>query len=142
MISQERVWFTLKQAFPELQSGKDFHICARTDDNGNQVGDPEIQGWKSKKHFEPTMAQIKRLAEVYDSEWKLACANNSAGIRIKEELQFAGPQIEYATDVQNKVAESEWRGYRVLIREVRNQIGFPMEIDWPVRPKVIYEHSD
>lgn len=125
----------LMQLYPGLLHGRDFMTAHRLDEEtGEQVGDPFIVKWTPTAYIkQPTDADIKAEFESNEANYRAIFA------RLYRDAWLAATDGRAnVTDApaNSKAARSvdAWRTFRQALRDVPQQAGFPLAIDWPVAP--------
>lgn len=133
-FSHDLMVVVLEDLYPDLKHGPDYLVAHPVDyrDHTNH-GDPFFMRWNVQGQAMPDAAGIKAafLADeakyrgIFARKFRNACLDGTDG---KGNIGDAPPGSKAAT------LANEWRVYRQALRDVPQQVGFPMVIDWPVAP--------
>ena len=132
-FSHDLMMTVLKELYPELAPGADYMAGHMIDpDSGEQDGAPFFLHWKAKGIEQPDAADIKaaflaneaRYRSIFARRYRDACLEwSDAKAVIPDDAPAA---IRAKADI--------WRAYRQALRDVPQQPGFPIDIDWPEYP--------
>jgi hypothetical protein len=119
---------------PDLVSNVDY-VCAHdfNEDDPSQHGDPYFLVWRRADIKAPDPADLKATFEADEDKYRSAFARRYrdaclAGTDGRANVTDAPPSSRLAAQVD------AWRTFRQALRDVPQQAGFPMTIDWPKYP--------
>lgn len=133
-FSHDLMITVLEDLYPGLKHGKDYvvaHTCDPRDHTKHS--DPYFMHWTAEGKAMPDAAAIKAHFEANEAKYRAtfarkfrnACLDGTDG---KGNVSDA-PQASKAASLAD-----QWRTYRQALRDVPQQAGFPLTIDWPVAP--------
>ena len=133
-FSHDLMVTVLTDQYPDLAHGRDYGVAHMIDhDTGDQQGEPFFTFWKPKDVIQPDAADIKaaflaneaRYRTIFARRYRDACLEwSDAKAAIPDD---APPAIQARASI--------WRAYRQALRDVPQQPGFPLDIDWPELPE-------
>ncbi|MEK6315190.1 MAG: phage tail assembly chaperone [Burkholderia gladioli] len=117
--------------YPKLQPGRDFLVSHPITPEGDQAGAPTISVW-SNANLKPTDDEVHAHFEANEE------ALRAKYLRFYRDLFLSG--TDGNADLPSDSPEcikgqcNAWRTYRQQLRDLPNQPGFPMSINWPEFP--------
>lgn len=138
-MKHDNLIYIINKKYPDAVHGRDFWTAHRIDKaTGEQKGEAFILEWNINSP-EPSQEEISQLWEKYGEEAVVFEKENSVRVerdRLLLELDgvISNP-IRYSSlskPQKDKVSE-----YRQLLLDVPQQEGFPLIIEWPVKPEFI-----
>lgn len=125
----------LLEQYPALSSGIDY-VCAHdfNEDDPSQHGDPYILIWKPADIEQPEAADIKALFEADEEKYRAAYARRYRDACLTGTDGRANVSDAPPNDARLSAQLDAWRTYRQALRDLPQQAGFPMTIDWPKYP--------
>jgi hypothetical protein len=134
-FSHDLMELVMRDLHPEWQGGRDYTIGHPIDPaTGEQIGEPDFMSWLFDPALKPSAADLKAHFEaneakyraIYARKYRDACLDASDG---RANVTDAPPESKAARMAQ------VWRDYRQALRDVPQQPGFPLDIDWPDLPQ-------
>lgn len=134
-FSHDLMITVLEDLYPQLKHGTHYVVAHTILDpyDHTKHSDPYVMHWRTSDVPKPADADIKatfladeaKYRAIFARRFRDACLDGTDG---KANVADAPPGSKAAT-----MAE-QWRVYRQALRDVPQQPGFPMAIDWPVYP--------
>ncbi|KWC67191.1 phage tail assembly chaperone [Burkholderia ubonensis] len=131
-FTHDHMHLTLRAMYPALLMGKDYCCYHEIGEDGEQCSLPKIGVWKSKTVEQPSDEDV----HAYFHE-------NEAEIRAQH-IRFFRNLALVATDGKANAPEDApksvsvnagaWQEFRQQLRDVTEQPGFPLAIEWPESP--------
>jgi CTP:molybdopterin cytidylyltransferase MocA len=135
MLEVEQLAYALAQEYPQLVRCRDYWVAHPVDLRTlEQTGPAWIVEWNPVDIPKPTPDDIDALWAKYGAECLTTQAAAAARAQRDALLINADRLVETAIDREDKAAESTARKYRQALRDVPQQAGFPLDIDWPPPP--------
>lgn len=96
-----------------------------------------IKGWITQDEYDGIVGVTSAPAEADGSgEAAPDYEQMAAAVRAKRDALLAASDYTQATDYPSTYAvRTAWAEYRQLLRDVTKQAGFPVEVEWPTKPK-------
>ncbi|AJT60792.1 hypothetical protein [Ralstonia phage phiITL-1] len=132
----EELLYVIMTMYPELVPGKDYVLSRMIDPNeAKQITDAKIAEWNSTSVAQPSIDFLRGVwfAGVKDSYVAWHKATEVRQWRDRE-LQRADAQVFILEDRGETLKATEWRAYRQALRDLPDQIGFPLKVTLPVAP--------
>jgi hypothetical protein len=127
MITHELLILAIQENYPQLEHGRDFLVAHPVDPKtGEQCADAYIFRWTTADIAEPELAPLLEAAE----QQRTILAERQARA-ARNTLLSASDWTQLADARTNSDA---WKVYRQALRDVPQQAGFPLDIDWPELP--------
>jgi len=98
--------------------------AAADDEAVEEVAPAQIDGEWRRQYLKRTLT-----AEEFDAKRK----ERAQKMRDKRDKLLADSDWTQLLDTPTAV-QTAWAAYRVLVRDVTKQAGFPWTVDWPVKP--------
>lgn len=121
--------------YPDLVSNVDY-VCAHDflPEDPSQHGDPYFMVWKREDIPQPDPAELKATFEANEETYRAAFGRRYrdaclAGTDGRASVTDAPQSSRLAAQID------AWKVFRQALRDVPQQPGFPMVIDWPVMPQ-------
>ncbi|MEX3690595.1 phage tail assembly chaperone [Paraburkholderia sp. BR14263] len=145
MLTCDLLGFLIMQAYPDLKRGIDFWVCHPVDSKTlEQTGPAIIAGWQND-HPQPILDDIEKWWAQYGPKCIELDAERVAKNRLPYLIDEADDLVEHCLDLEaiapdratrDSAAQTEHaaRAYRQALRDVPKQPGYPLNIDWPVKP--------
>jgi hypothetical protein len=127
MITCDQLIYIVRCEMPGLQHGRDFVAGHPLDAAGKQRSEPFFLEWRTKAIAQPEAAAMIALWPKHEA----AFAADEA--RTRRDFLIARCDWTQAGDVPEATRE-KYRAYRQTLRDVPQQPGFPLDIDWPELP--------
>jgi len=132
-FSHDLMVTVLRELYPALQCGPDYMVAHPiSGETDQQDGDPFFTRWTPTDPPQPDAAAIKAEFEANESNYRAIFAR-----RYRDAcLQWSDAKVVVPDDMPATVrtdAEA-WKVYRQALRDVPQQAGFPLDIDWPEMP--------
>lgn len=127
MVEHELLMLAIEERFPDLVHGRDYWVGHPLDPKtGLHAGDAFIAEWKCATK-QPNIAGLLARAE------ELRPVLTAEKTRARRDSLLAASDWTQAPDVPPGVRE-KWTAYRSALRDLPNQPGFPMDVEWPASP--------
>lgn len=127
MITHDQLIFVITKQYPDMMHGRDFLVAHPLGDDGNQCGDPYLIRWPDDMAPLDVPATIARYPE-FENEYEAKEA------RIQRDYLLRKSDWTQGADAPATLSDT-WKGYRQALRDVPQQAGFPLDIDWPEPPQ-------
>jgi Phage tail assembly chaperone protein len=134
LFTHNLMTIVLMQLYPDLRPGRDFmtaHLLSQV--TGEQDGDPFIVKWAATGIAQPDDADIKAEFEKNEAIYRAIFAR-----LYRDSWLAATDGLANATDAppDSKAGRNAtlFRTYRQALRDIPQQSGFPLDIDWPDYP--------
>jgi hypothetical protein len=131
MITHELLMMAIEDKWPQLLHGRDYLAGHPIDPaTGEQCGDAFIFRWACADIAEPELAPLLDAAELH----RPVLAARQA--RATRNTLLSGSDWTQLGDARAaiKTSADAWAKYRQALRDVPQQPGFPLDIEWPVVP--------
>lgn len=126
MLTADQLIFIITHEVPGVQHGRDFLVGHPLDENDMQKGEAIIMKWQSYIP-KPVPQAMLALWPKYES------AYNAREARTRRNYLLSQCDWSQLIDVPEATRE-RFSSYRQALRDVPQQAGFPMDIDWPEFP--------
>lgn len=133
-FSHDLMVCVMEDQYPDLKHGPDYRVAHPIDpDRPGEHGDPFFIQWTNKDVEQPDPADIKALFEANEEKYRATFARKFrnaclVGTDGRANVADAPPSTRLSAQVD------AWRTYRQALRDVPQQPGFPLVIDWPEYP--------
>lgn len=97
-----------------------------------------IKGWITQDEYDEIVGVTGASAESDGNGGEAApdYEQMAADVRAKRDALLAASDYTQATDYPSTyAARTAWAEYRQQLRDVTKQAGFPVEVEWPTKPK-------
>jgi hypothetical protein len=118
--------------WPHLVHGRDYLVMQAVEDNGDQKGPPWFMFWRAVDVEQPTMEEL----EAEFNADQLKCRATLARDLRNAMLELSDTRVYLPDDAPEakRASVNTWKAYRDALRNIPNQAGFPMDIEWPDPP--------
>ncbi|MGF6877356.1 tail fiber assembly protein [Paraburkholderia sp. MM5477-R1] len=135
LYSHDLMYMVMQDLYPELKTGRDYTIGHPIDPaTGEQIGDPDFMSWALDEKLKPDIADLKAHFQANEASYRATFAR-----KYRDACLDASDGRATVTDAPagSKAANmaQAWHDYRQALRDVPQQPGFPLDIDWPERPE-------
>jgi len=123
----------LRELYPELHAGRDYMVAHMVDVQTDlPISDPFFTYWRAKGIRPPNAAAIKREFIAHETTYRAIFARRYRDACLEwSDAKVLTPDDLPATAQRQS---SAWAIYRQALRDVPQQAGFPLDIDWPDIP--------
>jgi hypothetical protein len=133
-FSHDLMMEVLGEMYPQLTPGRDYlagHMIDLTDESGQ--GAPFLMYWRSTDVQKPDEDAVAAEFHANEAHYRAIFARRyrDACLGWSDE-KMIGP-VDAPQAFSAKV--NAWKAYRQALRDVPQQAGFPMVIDWPALPE-------
>jgi hypothetical protein len=118
--------------WPALVHGTDYFVLHPVAEDGTQSGPPWIMFWHAEGIEQPTIEDLEAVFKADENRYRSALARHYRDTW----LQFTDAKVTDPPDAPKSVNADvdAWKVFRQALREVPQQAGFPLSIDWPALP--------
>jgi Phage tail assembly chaperone protein len=133
-FSHDLMMEVLADMYPQLKPGKDYlagHMIDPTDESGH--GAPFLMYWRSTDVEKPDEDAVAAEFRANEATYRARFAR-----RLRDaSLLWSDAKVAAPVDAPATFSRSAdvWKAYRQALRDVPQQAGFPMDIDWPALPQ-------
>lgn len=138
-MKHDNLIYIINKKYPNAVHGRDFWTAHRIDKiTGEQKGGAFILEWNIDSP-EPSQEEISQLWDMYGEE-AIIFEKTSLGRAERDNLlteldKFISNPLRYSS--LTKTQKDKVSEYRQLLLDVPQQEGFPLVIEWPVKPEFI-----
>ncbi|MFM0224178.1 XkdW family protein [Paraburkholderia dipogonis] len=129
-MTNEELFYLLQKFYPGTINGTHYLTGHRLDTEGAQFGEAFITNWKLP-NAEPTAEQLWAWWRQHGPEIKNTVAAVHVRIERNERLLIADAMVYKAEDSGDPQVIARARTYRQALRDVPQQAGFPVSVEWP-----------
>ncbi|RQU10166.1 hypothetical protein DF152_26225 [Burkholderia cenocepacia] len=122
----DQLLFILEREYPDMIAGRDYLLARRADGEGSAVEHARISVWPSGLE-KPNQSWILERAAFYRE------AMNEAPVKAYRDQLLTATDWTQAQDVPPALAE-QYAAFRQALRDVPQQPGWPLDVQWPVAP--------
>lgn len=131
-LCHDLVVLIVRERWPQLVHGLDYLVLQPVDGHGNQSGDPYFAFWKVADIAQPDIAQLDTSFRADESKYRSGLARHYRDSL----LEWSDSKVIPLPDAPAVLRDGDdrWKKYRQALRDVPQQGGFPLDIDWPQQP--------
>jgi hypothetical protein len=131
-LCHDLVVLMILEKWPQLVHGTDYLVLHAIDADGNQAGPPYFATWKPKDIPLPDISELDAQFTAHDGKYRSALARHYRDSL----LEWSDPKVSTPDDAPatTRTDIDAWKTYRQALRDVPQQAGFPMGIEWPELP--------
>jgi hypothetical protein len=132
----DELFLCLQHMFPGSMQAREWLVgqpCEFV--GGPHSGAAVIYEWRLKDKPQPTDAEIQAVWETHGETFRAQLATEANRMERDARLVKADCLVNRAADQGNAEAEAKARAYRQALRDVPQQAGFPLAIEWPPVPQ-------
>jgi hypothetical protein len=122
----------IRERWPDLVHGRDYVVGHPVNTDRVQIGPPDFLYWRVRGMRKPTMRELKAIFTADETHYRAALARRYRNLMLLASDAKAVSPADLPPTAQGRW--SGWTAYRQALREVPEQTGFPLEIDWPEPP--------
>jgi hypothetical protein len=127
MITHELLMMAIEARWPQLVHGTHFLVGHPVDSKtGEQCADAYVLRWEAQDIEQP---DATALLEEAEQQRPVLAARQARSTR---NTLLSGSDWTQLSDVRTDA--DAWKAYRQALRDVPQQAGFPMNIEWPEWP--------
>jgi hypothetical protein len=132
-LSHDMVVLIVREKWPHLVHGVDYLVMHAVDAQGNQMGAPYFARWLTTEVPMPSIEELDATFKAGESNYRAALARHyrDSFLSWSDSLVSVPDDIPQGTTRTNVDA---WKAFRQALRDVPQQAGFPMNIEWPDLP--------
>ena len=135
MLTADQLAYLLAREYPTLVKCVDYWVGHPVDRTTFKQKAPAfIVKWYRRDIPVPLSDDILKLWDKYGDDCKRDLACNAVRRQRNELLVTADRLVERAIDTGNVADEKTARTYRQALRDVPQQPGFPLAVEWPEYP--------
>jgi hypothetical protein len=133
-FSHDLMITVMRELYPDLEHGRDYLIAHPVEENSSeQIGDPWFMKWKVEGMQQPDPADLKAEFEANEATYRAIFIRRyrDAHLNATDGKANIGDMPQ---DTKGAALAEKWRVYRQALRDVPQQPGFPLDVDWPDYP--------
>ncbi|WP_080415537.1 phage tail assembly chaperone [Burkholderia ubonensis] len=131
-FTHDHMHLTLQCMFPDLVMGRDYRCYHEIGEDGEQCSLPKIGLWKSTSVPQPDDKDVHTFFHENEAEIR------AQHIRFFRDIALAATDgkasIPGDAPKSVRVNAGAWQEFRQQLRDVTEQPGFPLAIEWPESP--------
>ena len=133
-FSHDLMITVLEELYPDLKHGRDYIVAHSVDPKDYTVhSDPYFMRWNVEGQTMPDAAEIKAAFFANEAKYRAAFARKFRNACL-DGTDGKGNVTDAPAGSKAASMTDQWRAYRQALRDVPQQPGFPMVIDWPISP--------
>lgn len=130
-FTHEAMVEVVRDLIPSAVHGRDFLVGQHIGDDGEKDGDPFLLQWKLPDD-QPDPAALKEMFEADREKYVGRLVR-----RLRDGLlEWSDGKADVPSDAPPSVQEraARWKSYRNALRNIPEQAGFPLNVEWPSVP--------
>ncbi|TCK37963.1 phage tail assembly chaperone [Paraburkholderia sp. BL8N3] len=134
LFSHDLMVEVMLDLYPNLKHGVDYMVAHPVNPRDpSDHGPPFFMHWKAPGVDEPDSEDIKAKFEADEAKYRAAFARRFRNACL-DGTDGKGNVSDAPAGSKAALQADAWRTYRQALRDVPQQAGFPMDIDWPLAP--------